>query len=194
MADQTKTTTLFSLAALKTWLKVQLPDVSFDQQIAICGDAASEELESETGRIFVKRSVALRLDGSGKCEMALPGARPLVSIDSFTINGSPVDSSQYVFDADTAIVTFTSGQFSAGLKNVVLSVTAGFDVQDGTGLPRDVYRAGLDLAKAIYDEYGAGAIAASSVSIGPSTMVIKAANWPPSVKRVIDAWSDGWAP
>jgi len=185
----TKATTLFSLDAVKTWCKVTGPDSSEDPRLVIVGDAASEEIEQETSMVFVKRSLSFVLNGTGKCAFALP-VQPIVSIDSFTINGSPVAPSTYVLDTDLGIVTFTGtvSGFSAGVKNVAVTVTAGYDAQDGPSLPRDVYRAGLDLAKAIWDELSTGAIAATSVHLGASTMVIKAAKRPPSVQRVIDTW------
>lgn len=190
MPTTTKATTLFSLATLKTWITVGAGVNTDDARLVIAADAASEEIETETGRVFVKRSITTTVNGLGKSGQAFPDNRPIVSVDAFTVDGTAQDPTSYVYDAKTGIFQFTGGGFNTGIGNVVLTTTTGFDVQDGLSLPRDVYRAGLDLAKAIYDELAAGAIAATSVSLGASTMVIKAAKRPPSVQRVIDRWTD----
>lgn len=193
MPTLTKTTTLFSLAALKDWIRITAGASANteDSRLVIAADAASEEIESETDHVFVTRSLTVTANGSGRSGMFLPPARPILSVTSLTVDGALQDPSGYGFEADTGILQFTGGGcFSTGVRNVVLVASVGYDVQDGLNLPRDVYRAGLDLAKAIYDELATGAIAASSVSLGASTMVIKAAKRPPSVQRVIDRWQD----
>jgi hypothetical protein len=206
--DATKATTLFSLETFKTWLKTQGVDTSDDMRLVVAADGATAEIERLTGVYFVKRSVSETFSGDGKIGHALKYA-PVISIDAFTIDGvtvvgtpyivaSPPASSDYYVDGETGIITFTgatteypfsNGGFGCGIKNIVIGYTAGFDQQDGANLPGDVYRAGLDLAKAIYDELAANAIAATTVSLGPSSMVIKAATRPPSVQRVIDSWA-----
>jgi hypothetical protein len=183
----TKTTTLFSLETLKAWIKVTGIDDREDPRLVIAGDGATAEIETELDVLFVKRSVVETRSGDGKSTLVLQNA-PVVSIDSFTVDGSAVAASAYALDADTGIIAMTSA-FNVGVKNVVIGYTCGYDVQDGDGLPSDIYRAGLDLAKAIYDELASGAIAATSVSLGASTMVIKTAKRPPSVQRVIDNWA-----
>jgi hypothetical protein len=98
----------------------------------------------------------------------------------------------------TGIVRFTSGTagfpyisgggFSRGVQNVAVSATAGYDIQDGPALPSEIYLAGLNLAKATYDELASNTIIATTVALGPSTLVVKAAGWPPTVKRDVDLW------
>lgn len=194
----TKVTTLFTLVAFRDWIRVGTGQNTEDSRLIIAADAASEEFERETERVFVKRTLVTRRNGIGKIAQAFPFARPIASIDAFTIGGVAQDTwsggampASYVVDPETGIIQFTGGgSFPVGYGNIVLTTTSGFDVQDGINLPRDVYRAGLDLAKAIYDELTTGAIAATSVSLGASTMVIKSAKRPPSVQRVIEKWTD----
>lgn len=190
LAVQTKTTTLFSLEAVKAWLKVNGVDTADDTRLVIAADAASAEFEAETDWFFVTRSLSKTFSGNGKSQFIAPWL-PIASIDSFTIDGSAVDPDSYVIDdPESGIVTFTSGALTAGVNNIALTGTVGYDAQDGAALPSDVYRAGLDLMKAIYDELTTGAIAATSVSLGGATMVVKAAKRPPSVQRVIDLWTN----
>lgn len=159
-----------------------------DGRYAAMIDAATAEFENELGVYFVTRSVTETFSGSGKTRHALKYA-PIVSITTFTIDGVAVSSSSYVLDSETGIITFTSGEFTEGAMNVIVTYTAGYDVQDGAALPGDVYRATLDLGKAIHDELVSNAIAATTVSVGPMSMVVKATAYPPSVKRVLDTWS-----
>lgn len=195
LESATAPTTLFTLESFKAWLRVQGIDPSQDDRLVIAADSASAELERETGRYFVKRVVTDTFDGDNKPKHALK-FRPVVSpLTAFTMDGNPVDPSQYVVNTDTGIVTFLATSpwfagFNLGIQNIVITYTAGFDLQDGPNLPGDIYRAALDQAKAIYDELTTGAIAATSVTLGGATMVVKAAKRPPSVQRVIDKWQD----
>lgn len=161
-----------------------------DARLIEIADAASEEMENETGWVFVARTKSVLVDGNGKIAQAT-GLRPILSISTFTINGAAVDPTTYVVDARTGIITFPAGPgFSCGTKNVAITALVGFGVQDSPDLPRDVYRAGLDLAKAIKDQLTTNAIAASSVNLGPAGMVIVPSAFPKSVQRVIDRWAD----
>lgn len=179
----------FPLPATVTSPAAGTPTVTIDDaRYALMADAATQEFEHELDVLFVRRSVTEVFSGTGKIAYALSYS-PVASIDTFTMDGAAVDPSSYVFDPDTGIITFTGGgTFSCGIKNVAVGYTTGYDVQDGPALPADVYRASLDLAKAIHDELVSNAIAATSVSLGPSSMVIKAAKRPESVQRVFDIW------
>lgn len=151
-------------------------------------DAATGELESALDVPFVSRSITETFSGDGKCAHALAN-NPVSAITAFTMDGSAVTGA-YVLDTDTGVVTFTDGTtFNWGVKNIVVTYTAGYDVQDGPALPSDIVRACLDLAKAMHDELVSNAIAASTVSLGASSMVIKPAKMPPSVQRVFDNWA-----
>jgi hypothetical protein len=159
-----------------------------DGRYAAMVDAATAEFEQMIDVPFVLRSLTDTFSGSGKCAHALANS-PVQSITSFTIDGSAVDPSTYLLDTNSGIITFTSGSFNCGIKNCVVTYQAGYDVQDGSALPSDIVRAVLDLAKAIHDELVSNVIAASTVTLGASTMVIKPSTYPPSVKRVMDNWA-----
>jgi hypothetical protein len=179
----------FTIASSTTSPATGTPTVTIDDgRYAVMADDATAEIERELDLYFVTRTVTETFSGDGKTARALSNS-PVGAITTFTIDGSAVAAANYVLDADTGIITFTSGGFSSGIKNVVVTYTAGYDVQDGAALPSDIVRAALDLGKAIHDELVANAIAASTVSLGPSTMVIKPSAYPASVKRVLDSWS-----
>ena len=198
MAECTKPTTLVSLEVFKAWMALPGLDATADLRLRIAADGATGSIETYTAAIFVQRAVSAVLDGTGKWAMALPW-HPIVALTTFTIDGLAVDPTTYVLDPATGIVRFTSGiggsvftfgtgGFSLGTQNVVVSATVGYDVQDGPLLPSEIYLAGLNLAKATYDELASNTIIATTVSLGPSTLVVKAAGWPPTVKRDVDLW------
>lgn len=159
-----------------------------DGRYALMADAATADLEQAIDVPFVQRTITETFSGDGKCAHAL-NSGPVKSITSFTINGSPVDPTTYVLDPDSAIITFTSGSFSCGVKNIVIAYVAGYDVQDGPALPADIVAAALNLGKAIHDLAVSNAIAATSVSLGPSSMVVVPSKRPAIVQGVIDNWA-----
>ena len=186
----TRTTSLCSLAALKAWLaQGGLSSALDDARLVPACDAASEELERQTGCVFVTRTVTETRNGDNRSVLKLR-ARPPVAVTSLTIGGSVVPASSYSLDPDLGLLWLTTGAFPAGFGNVVVVYTAGYGAQDAATLPADVVRACLDLSKAIYDELTTGAIAATSVTAGNQTFVLKAGPWPPSVERVIQSWKD----
>lgn len=184
----TKSTTLFGLDTVKTWMKVTSNKTDEDDRLTIAADAASEELERNTGVLFVKRTIVETMDGNGKTGAILRNA-PVISVASITIGGVLQGASTYYVDLALGVITLLNYQlFPSGQKNVVITYDAGYDIQDGQSLPRDVYRAGLDLTKAIYDELARGAIAVSSITQGPMGTVMRATKYPLSVQRVIEQW------
>lgn len=189
-AVETKSTTLFSLARLRTYLGITDVSGSKDEELAIIGDAASEEIEQETGRVFVKRTATETYNGDGNSVLFV--RRPIVSISSLTVDGNAlVLNTDYKFDARLgAIYRLNGNGFTQDVQNISITYVYGYDVQDGDALPNDVYRAGLDLAKARWDEKSANAVVASTISLGPSSMVIKPGARPPSVQRIIDNWTE----
>lgn len=179
----------FSFAGSATTPATGSPSVTPDDgRYALMADAATADLEQAIDVPFVQRTITETFSGDGKCAHAL-NSGPVQSISSFTINGSAVDPLSYVLDTDSGIITFTSGSFDYGVKNVVISYVAGYDVQDGAKLPADIVAAALNLGKAIHDLAVSNAIAASSVSLGPSTMVIVPSKRPALVQGVIDNWA-----
>ena len=178
---------LFSLDVVKKWLKITSTEK--DDDVVICANSASAEIEQQTNRIFVTRACSETFNGNGKARLMLR-YRPVISIASLTIDDIAIDASEYVLDARLGLITLKARYFDAGIGNVVCAYEAGWDVQDGPNLPRDVYRAGLDLTKAIWDEWSTGAIAMTSVTLANNTVMLKTSQFPQSVQRVLDRWED----
>lgn len=191
----TKATTLFGLAAVKGWLRVT--DAGQDSQIAQIADAVSARMEAATKRIFVRRTLSEVCDGDGSRRLFLK-KYPVVSVTTLTVKSTPdqLTPTAYVagtdFDADltTGRLQMRNLPFVRGFQNVAVTYVAGWDAQDGPALPADIYQAGLDYVKAVYQEYSTNAIAASSVSLGPTTFLLKP-DLPYGIKRVLDQWRGG---
>lgn len=191
MAASTQATTLFALTTVKSWLRIT--DNSQDDQIVQMADAVSQRIETVTNRYFVARSLTETYDGNGTRRLFLRKA-PIVSLSTLTITdlpgGTPVtytNGTDFDIDPRLARVQLRSGAFTRGFQNVVVPYQAGFGAQGDPALPDDVYQAGLDYVKAVYAEWSANAIAATSVSIGGSTFVLKP-DIPPGIKAVLNQW------
>jgi hypothetical protein len=185
---ETQSTTLFSLTTLKTWMNVPNLKSEDDEKLAIAADAATDEIEQETARAFVTRSITDTFNGRGQTGLTLSRG-PVISITSVTVDGTVKAASDYLVDLKLGTIDLANyARFTTGQRNIIVVFQAGYDRQDGPLLPRDVYRAALDLTKAIYDELKLGAISVSSINMGPTSTIIKTSKRPLSVQRVIDNW------
>jgi hypothetical protein len=188
-APATAATTLVSLDALLAWMQAEDATTVQVTRLVQCVDAASALIESKTGLIFVTRAITETKDGNGRADLWLR-RRPLVSVTSVTVNDAALDASQFVVDAEFGRLRRKAGAWPSGLANVTVVYQAGYGAQDAATLPQDVVGACLDLTKAVYDELTTGAIALSSVSLGPGSLVLKQNLWPNAVKRVLDVWRE----
>jgi hypothetical protein len=150
----------------------------------------SARIEQQTSRVFVTRSgIVETWSGDGRRTHWLQ-RRPVVSLDSLVVDTQTlVPTTNYYVDLASGRLDLTGGVFGFGVANCVVSYSAGWGAQDSVALPGDVYQAGLDYVKAVYDERVSGAIAASSVSLGPTAMLIKP-GLPYGIKSVIDSWRE----
>lgn len=189
VSPSTAATTLVSLSTLRAWMGVESSDTAKDAVLVQCADAASAELESQTGLIFVTRAVLDTKDGAGRPDLWL-SRLPVVAVSSVTVDGAALGSSAYVLDAARGRLRLAAAGWPSGIANIAVAYTAGYGAQGAATLPADVVRACLDLSKAIYDEKTAGAITLSSISLGPGSMVLKSGKFPPSVQRVLDRWRE----
>jgi len=184
----TAATTLFSLGAVKTWLGLEIAEHKLDELLVRIADAVSARIEQATGWMFVTRTVPETWDGNDR-DVRYLRARPIASVTSVTVDGAVVDASRYVLDGRMGRVALISGTFGRGRGNCTAIVQAGFAAQDHASLPQDIVQAGLDYVKVVHDEKTSGAIAASSISIGPAQMVLKP-GLPPGIQAVLKSWKD----
>lgn len=187
----TKATTLCSLPIVRAWLGVA--DGSDDARIVRVADAISERVESYCNRLFVTRTVTDGYDGTGSPAMFLRDY-PVVAMTSLSVKDSPVASPtpltegvDYDVDKRTGRVQLRTRRFPRGFQNVAAVYTAGWGAQDAPELPQDVVQAALDYMKLVWTELTTNAVAATSVSVGPSSFVLKP-GIPWGIKQVLESW------
>lgn len=170
-----------SLDDLKPWLNFSAADVQHDAMLEVRANAVTEEIERETGRIYVSRSVAETLDGPGHALLWLRGY-PVTAIGSLTVDGVAVSSDDYVLDADGGCLKRKSGNWAKGIGNVAITYTAGYA---RAALPASVLTLGVELLRARYLAWSSNGDAFQSVQMGGTTLT-PLVDWV-SIRKQLDA-------
>lgn len=169
-----------SVDEIKPWLSQVPSDVGHDAMLTVRANAVTEEIERETGRIFVSRSITETLDGSGHKLLSLRGY-PNVVISSFTRDGVAVDAADYLLDA-AGLLTRKSGVWTVGVGNYAITYTAGYA---RANLPASVLTLGVELLRLRYLPWAINADVYQSIQMGGSSMA-PSVDWV-SVRKQIDA-------
>ncbi len=141
-----------------------------DALLTLIADRVSEGLERATSRVFrLRTDLQETLNGSGRRALVLRYF-PIVTLTSVAIDGTAVDPSLYVIDADRAMVMMKNGAWPAGVGNITAAYSAGYAAD---ALPADVTGTALDVAAFLYSRHTAGGVLASSINIGPSGISIQ---------------------
>ena len=187
----TKSTTIFSLTKVKSYLGVE--GANHDALLDQIADGVSERVEAYTGRTFVTRAVTETLDGDGKQFLYLRNY-PVVSVTSLKIRYSLLDewtvlnvAAETVLDARRGRLYLNSMHFPWGPLSIEVVYSAGWGAQDAVALPQDLVQAALDYVKFVYDRKTVGATLAASMTIGPNTVSV-VPDIPTDVKRVLDSY------
>ena len=193
----TRATTLISLARAHDWLDIPDATTGHDDRMAWIADAASELIELKTGVLFVTRTLTEVRDGDGTIRLALE-QYPVKTLSTVTIkdtqdgSAKTIDAADRDVNLDTGIIrlrpTAAVTVFTKLFQNVTVGYDAGYGAQDSTDLPGDIVLACLDIFKLVWDEYKSGAIAASSINLGPGSLVIKP-EWPMHIRDTLRQWS-----
>jgi hypothetical protein len=162
-------------------------------RVAMIADAVSERVENETSRSFVTRTLTETRNGNGKRAMRLR-MFPVIAMTSLSVTDTPggtphalVLNTDYDLDARKGEVRLRAGVFTRGFQNVSAGYSAGFGAQDSATLPADIYQAALDYVKFTYQRLSSDAVVASSINIGPSSVMVLP-GIPKDIQRVIDQW------
>lgn len=163
----TQSTTLFSLTKVKDYLGVN----NDDARLETIADAVSVAIERMTARSFVTRTKVKTFDAKGSGKVYLPdvGVASITTIRTrtgFDVAWSTVLSTAYELDPDTGIVHVFNDTVPVGPRTIEVTYVVGDDVQDGTGIPFDLYQAGLDYVKFIYHRMKSDTVLMTSVSLG----------------------------
>lgn len=163
----------WSLSTIKGYLN--LPTSEQDTLIVMVANRTAAEFERYTGRQFVARAVTETWLGDEARAHMLKVA-PVTAFASLTEDGQTVDPASYVVDLAMGVARRIDGAVFMEDFEYVASYTAGYgtkDSQESFGDAMDVYEAGLEHIKAILDEKRTGAQAATTVSVGPMSMILK---------------------
>lgn len=177
-------TTLVTLDEVRRYVLGDVFDTSRDDRLVLLADAASARIEAHTGRVFAARDVTEAFRGRGTGSVGLQ-RRPVRSVTSVTVGGVAVASGAWEIEAALGRLTLTAGTFAAGALCTVV-YRAGYEAADR---PPDVVEACLQLTKYLWDERETGAVGASSISIGPQSLMLKP-GLPEPLRDALRAWVD----
>lgn len=195
MAYATKSTTLFSLDSVKTWLGVSTPDK--DAILVQMADAVSEFVEIRTGRFFVTRSITEVQDGNGTTLQYLR-RYPVVTVTSLTIQRDPflavetIANTSWRFAPERGALYLINDVFSKGFQNIAISYQVGYGAQDALTLPQDLVEAAKEIVKLVWMEYGGNAIANATMVFGGTSITVRP-DWPKQIKDTLANWRVGMA-
>lgn len=161
-----------------------------DERLTVVANGVTGLVERAIARALLQRSVTERQSGTGRPVLRL-WTTPVVSVQSLTILRAPADaapetiaSTQYrVLTGKAGGIELFNTTFTVGRDNVTVTYTAG-EAASAAGLPAEIAQLWLELGKVIWSELSAGASAATSVSIGPHTFVVKP-SWPTHVRELL---------
>jgi hypothetical protein len=188
MAIPYSTLNPYSLEEFKTFIGAS--SSGQDEKLTVIANGVTGFLERAIARALLHRSVTEKQSGHGRTVLRL-WTRPVVSVQSLTILRAPSDAAPETIAAtEYRVLTGRSGGiqlfntvFTTGQENVTVVYTAG-EAASASALPPDVALLWLEVGKCIWSEISAGASAATSVSIGPHTFVVKP-SWPTPVRELL---------
>lgn len=159
-----------------------------DALLTLIADRVSEDLERETGKVFKKRAALVDvLDGQGT-RMVATTRVPVLSVSEVAVDDVAVATTLYTVHGATGMIRLKDGWiFPRDLGNVQVTYDAGYEDAD---LPADAIGTALDVARYLYDRVSAGAIVASSLSIGGSNVSI-VPGLPRDLRNAIDRLKSG---
>jgi hypothetical protein len=193
---ETKTSTMFSLATLKDYLKAT--GTGHDATIVRIGDGVSEKIESLIKRQVVKRSVTETKSGTNTGKLQLLYF-PIASVESAKYRFTLLDAwinldvvNEVEIDAFRGYLLLKQLFWPKGPQLVQVAYTAGFGTKDDAdgNIPADIFGAGLDFAKWCYDRWKSDTISTSSLTVsgGGSAMLV------PGIPNDVKEALEGWAP
>jgi uncharacterized phiE125 gp8 family phage protein len=176
----TKSTTLFSLAAVRTYLSIKgVANTDDDALLVQVADGVSEQVEQMTSRRFVNREVVEVLNARGRDSVLL---RYMPAADVTAVRTrvhvseawAAEDVDDFELDGFTGRLYAKNGDFPSGPLTTEVTYTAGYDDQDGANLPAALVQAALAWVEFVYKRKKVGVIVTSTGINGNNiTMVPK---------------------
>lgn len=156
---------ILTLKELKAVLPLDNAITEFDDLLKDCIAEATQGVSEYIRRpLITTKQIGKKFSGDGTNTLLL--VPYLQSVESITINGTAVDLSTVVVDNDTGELTMTSGTFSEGTKNIVVSFTNGWPAD---AVPPTI-KGGVKLyARYLYTLHRKDRVAVQSTSVGDQT-------------------------
>jgi hypothetical protein len=116
------------------------------------------------------------LDGNGETSIRL-SYRPVLALDTVTVDGTEVDGSDLVFYADGEL--YNVNGFTSGRKNVVATYSAGY----GANVPEDMQLAVLLILDQAHQQS-----LLQQATRGEYAYVFSPTRWPKDAREIVDSY------
>ena len=155
---------------VKPWVTLQPGrDVLHDVLLTHWAESVTQQIERETGRIFVSRTITgERLSGQGRPSLELQ-CYPVSAITSLTEDGAAVEAPGYWLKSEAGILTKLNGLTWSALDvgNIVCTYTAGYA---RASVPSSVITLAAQLLRAHYLQWTTNGDVFQSIQLGPTTV------------------------
>lgn len=182
---------LTTLDNIKSYLGIELTDITKDTLLGELIDAVSEAIENYCHREFARLTRVEFYDGQSSPSILLL-CRPAINVVSvhddfareFTA-ASLIPPENYVLYENEGILKLRYGIFSQGMMNVRIEYEAGYAT-----VPAAVEQAAKILAAHFYTRAQSGADAITSESVGVYTVSYDTGEWPPQVRSLLSEFRE----
>ena len=174
----TKTTTLFSLAACRSYLEIKgVTSTGDDDLIVQIADGVSDRVEQMTSRKFVTQAVTEKGDARGR-DSYLLRYMPVASLTSVKTRSHVSEAwvaetlTDFELDGFTGRVYAKTGSFPSGPLTLEVVSSVGYGAQDSAALPSSLVQAALEYVTFVYKRKKAGLVMAGNASAGGSSVSV----------------------
>lgn len=187
----TKSTTLFALGTVKTYVKANATD--HDAVLTRIADGVSEKIDTYIRRPFVTRSIVEVREGNGKQVLPLRQF-PVQSVTQVRIRYSLLDAwnviaaTEYELDGFRGYLYLKQLYWPQIPQGCEMTYSAGFAAQDSVDLPQDVVQAALDFVKFVYDRWKADTVSLGSLNLQQGGSAVIVPNLPKDVTDTLERY------
>ena len=185
----TKTTTLWTIATVKTYCKAGAAD--HDAVLTTIADGVSEKVDTYIRRPLVTRSVVETRDGNDTEVLQLRHF-PVQAITQVRMRASLLDAWQvitsdfYELDGFHGYLYLKALTWPAGTRTCEVTYDAGFAAQGSLNLPQDVSQAALDFVKFVYDRWKSDTVSLGSLNLQQGGSAVIVPNLPKDVTDTLE--------
>jgi uncharacterized phiE125 gp8 family phage protein len=173
-----------ALTDIKPWLPIHATDAAHDTVLEALANAVTEQIERETGRIYLTRTITSETQSGDGTPLLLLRRYPVTSITTLTENGEAVASTAYWLESNAGILTKYDGLTwsTEDVGNIVCTYVAGYA---RASIPASVLSLGIDLLRARYLTWSSNTDVYQSIQLG-ATNLSPLVDWV-NIRKQIDA-------